>query len=147
MIHPNLSPALARLSFCWIFLPVTLLASAVPAEKWDEALGRLKQNGGCTWESDPPETAGDAPALHWKKKRPTSKGKKRGDWAATLKDFKEAVEDVLRSTDLNIRTLGDPEFNNKEKPRVLIGIRCAHDIIQCRVKEVYLDTASSRSVR
>jgi hypothetical protein len=131
MIHPNLSPALARLSFCWIFLPVTLLASAVPAEKcllgsavpaekWDEALGRLKQNGGCTWESDPPETAGDAPALHWKKKRPTSKGKKRGDWAATLKDFKEAVEDVLRSTDLNIRTLGDPE---------------------------YLDTASSRSVR
>lgn len=131
MICPNLSPALPRLSLCWIFLPITLLGSVpVPTEKWDEALGRLNQNGGCSWESDPPVTGGDAPALQWKKKRPTSnarrptpKGKKKGDWTATLREFERTVKNVL--TDLDIRTLSDPEFNNKERPRVLIGIRCA----------------------
>lgn len=101
MISPNRSTALARLSVCWIFLPLTLLGS-VPAEKWDEALGRLKQNGGCTWESDPPV-----------------------DWTATQKEFEQTVKNVLRSAEIDIRTLSDPEFNNKERPRVLIGIRCA----------------------
>lgn len=101
MNSPSRSAALAGLVACWLSLSNTA-PGANSAEKWDAAFGQLRPVNGDQWQSDQPV-----------------------DCAATPKQFEQVVKNILGDPDVKIATINEPEFNNKDTPRVIVGIRCA----------------------
>ena len=71
-------------------------------ENWNDLLSRFADTGGCRWEP-----------------------KEYVECTLGPKEFEQTVKRVLSAPDLHIPVIQDSEFNNKQIPKILVGIRCA----------------------
>ena len=71
-------------------------------DNWNDLLSSFANTGRCRWEP-----------------------KEYAECTLPPKDFEQTVKRVLGAPDLRISVIQDSEFNNKQTPTVLVGIRCA----------------------
>lgn len=98
---------LPRSRVIWLLLglPIVLLLArecSASAQNWNDLLSRFADAGGCRWEP-----------------------KEYAECTAGPKEFEQIVKRVINAPDLHIAVIQDSEFNSKQTPKVLVGIRCA----------------------
>src|ERR1700746_2199772 len=93
---------LMPLLFSLLFGLLLARECSASGENWNELLSRFADTGGCRWEP-----------------------KEYAECTVGPKEFEQIVRRVLGAPDLHIPVIQDSEFNTKQTPKVLVGIRCA----------------------